>query len=74
MTVDEDYKKQFSDMLEDIPPECHDCKHLWLDYDWYDDGVEDEFPYFYCDKNQIITILEDEPRTSCKYKEKDEDE
>lgn len=69
MTLWKSDKENFPEMLEDIHKECHDCKHLYLDYDWYDDGVEDEFPYFYCDKNQIITLFEEEPRNPCKYKE-----
>lgn len=71
MTVDEDYKIIYAEMLEDIYPECHDCKHLYLDYEYYE-NLDDEFPFFECFKNQPTYNDEedDDPRPPCKYREK----
>lgn len=68
MTVSEEDKNYYSDLLEDICHECHDCKHLYLDYEYYE-NLNDEFPYFECFKNQQVHFDEDNPRPPCKYKE-----
>ncbi|RAP49719.1 MAG: hypothetical protein BZ138_07320 [Methanosphaera sp. rholeuAM270] len=68
MTVDEDYKIIYVELLEDIYSECHDCKHLHFDYEYYE-NLDDEFPVFECSKDQLIHIFEDEPRPPCKYRE-----
>ena len=69
MTVSEEDKNYYSDLLEDICSECHDCKHLYLDYEYYE-NLNDEFPYFECFKDQRVHFDEDNPKPSCKYKER----
>ncbi len=69
MTVDEENKKYYAELLEDIYPECHDCKHLYLDYEYYE-NLDDEFLIFECSKDQLIHIFEEDPRPPCKYREK----
>lgn len=68
MTVSEEDKNYYSELLENICSECHDCKHLYLDYEYYE-NLNDEFPYFECFKNQRVHFDEDNPKPSCKYKE-----
>ena len=68
MTVSEEDKNYYSDLLEDICSECHDCKHLYLDYEYYE-NLNDEFPCFECFKDQLVHIDEYNPRPPCKYKE-----
>ena len=68
MSVDETNRKYYSDLLENIYKECHTCRHLWLDYEYYED-LNDEFPCFECIKDQWIHIDEYNPRQPCKYRE-----
>lgn len=68
MTVSEEDKNYYSYLLENIRSECHDCKHLYLDYEYYK-NLNDEFPFFDCFKGQLVHIDEYNPRPPCKYKE-----
>ena len=69
MTVSEEDKNYYSDLLEEIYPECHNCKYL-IEVDYLDgDGTEHTGLICNEEHDGLIFIDEEDPRPPCKYKE-----
>ena len=73
MTVSEEDKNYYSDLLEEIYPECHNCKYL-IEVDYLDgDGMEHTGLICNEEHDGLIFIDEEDPRPPCKYKEEDDE-
>lgn len=69
MTVSEDYKIIYAELLKEIYPECHNCKYL-IEVDYLDGGGM-EHTGLICNEEHdgLIFIDEEDPRPPCTYKE-----
>lgn len=73
MTIYEENKKYWAEILKEIYPECHDCKHL-IEWD-YLNGDGSDCTGLVCDEEHdgLIFIDEEDPRPPCKYREEGEE-